>query len=180
MQGSRQKFHSCSRAEEMHLLRLPRKEPCFSQPWGFSSPPFHCQFTSTLLCRKIRIFYIRQGYSQVTFVPCLPITALETEREKCVRTHRGGTVKARYHFSRWKTGVHPCIYQPVSKHLPPGWVFFCLFLNFRTRVLTPPLPIVKLLGANPTSKEQTPTLEENPKNHKWKKNKVTSAPQPSG
>lgn len=77
------------------------------------------------------------------------------------------------------------MYIPVSINLwvntfPLAGFFFCLVLNFRTRVLTPPLPTVKLLGANPTSKEQTPTLEENPKNHKWKKNKITSAPQPSG
>lgn len=162
LQGSRQKFHSCSRAGETHLLRLRRKKPHFSQPWGFSSPPLHCQFTSTLLCIKIRIFYIQQGYSQVTFIPCLPITALETEREKCVHTHRGGTVKARYHFSRWKTGVHPCIYQPVSKQLPPGWVFFVFFSKFSHYSANSPTSHCEVTGGKSHKQRTNPNIRRKP------------------
>lgn len=128
LQGS--PLHSSSKAEEMNLLRLPREEPCFSQPRVFSSAPFHCQVTSTLLCRETRSFYIQQGYSQVTFVPYLPMTALETEREKCVRTHAEEELQRLGTIFRWKTGVYiPVSVKPVSKHLPLAG-FFSFIFNF--------------------------------------------------
>lgn len=102
--------------QKRHNSRLPRQEPRFSQLWGLPSPPFPCSgekpesFTSSEVIAKSPSVLVCQRL-------------LRKQREERACAHRGGTVKARYHFSRWKTGVHPCIYQPVSKHLPPGWVW---------------------------------------------------------
>lgn len=41
----------------------------------------------------------------------------------CVCAHMEEELsRLRYHISRWKTGVHSSMEQPLSKHLPPlGW-----------------------------------------------------------
>lgn len=121
---------------------------------GAFSSLLHCQFTSTSLCRKKHTLLHPARLQPSHQIPCLPIWE---QREKRVCAHRGGTGEAGYHFSRWKTGVHPCIRQPVSKHLPLAG-FCCLFLHFCTNP-----PHFPLLGGKKSHKRRTnPNIRRKP------------------
>lgn len=94
----------------MHFLGFPQERALLLTTTVPPHPLYTASSPALNLVKKKknkkhnRIFH---GYSRVTFIPCLLVTALETERNVCAR--RGGAVKAGYHFFKvedWCTSLY--------------------------------------------------------------------------
>lgn len=96
------------------------KNSCIPHTWGVLPTFFPASFTSTFAGKSESLPSCKVRAKPPSFL----ISQFgNRERKMCGHTQRGSWKKPRYHFQRWKTGGHPWISQPWSKHLPLAGIF---------------------------------------------------------